>query len=294
MNNEGIKIAIAGDCSDWNLRGITKDNIPLEIREKIKECDIFIFNLEGPIINDQIVAEGVIKNCFIRKVLASRGKLQPVVANTENLLDILNLAEINVACLANNHILDAGREGVEFTLKTLDRKGFLFLGAGRNINEASKPLTIEVKGKKIGILNYNFIGLKKIGFFVVNLFGAAQKRAGANHANKQRIIEEVKNLSEQVDYTIAVMHIGKELHEILSLEKQQFLESLKADLIVVHHAHIAQSITSKKVISCGDFIFNYPEHLPEDRNSNVIFYNCGSNIRVLKIKIKGGTPCLKN
>jgi len=293
MNNEGIKIAIVGDCSDWNLRGITKENIPLEIRDKIKECDIFIFNLEGPIINNQIVAEGVIKNSFVKKALDSHGKLQPVVTNTENLLDVLNLAERNVACLANNHILDVGGDGIDFTLKSLEKNGFLFLGAGRNIDEASKPLMIDVKGKKIGILNYNFVGWRKFGFFV-NLFGATQKKAGANYANKQRIVEEVKNLFEKVDYTVAVMHIGKELHENLSFKEQQFLESLNADLIVIHHAHIIQSIPIKKIISCGDFIFNYPVHLPEDRDSNVLFYNCGSNIRVLKIKIKGGAPCLKN
>lgn len=270
MNSEGIKIAIVGDCSDWNQKDITKENIPLEIRDKIKACDIFIFNLEGPIINDRIVAEGAIKNSFLKKVLDSRGKLQPVVTNTENLLDVLNLAKINVACLANNHILDAGGLGIDFTLKSLEKKGFLFLGTGRNINEASKPLMIEVRGKKIGIVNYNFIGWRKFGFFVVNLFGATQKRAGANHASKQRIIEDVKSLSEQVDYTIAIMHIGKELHETLSLEDQQFLESIKADLIVVHHAHIIQSIDSKKIISCGDFIFNYPDHLPEGREAKTI------------------------
>ena len=288
MNNEGIKIAIVGDCSNWNQRDMTRDDIPLEIRDKIKECDIFIFNLEGPIINDQIVAEGVIKNSFVKKVLDSCGKLQPVVTNTKNLLDILNLTEISVACLANNHILDAGKEGIDFTLESLEKNGFLSLGAGRSINEAFKPLMIEVKDKKIGILNYNFVGWRKFGFFI-NLFGAAQKRAGANHARKQKIIEDVKNLSGQVDYTIAAMHIGKELHENLSFKEQQFLESLKTDLTIVHHAHIAQSINSKKIISCGDFIFNYPGHLPENRRSNMIFGD-NFNLSVLKIRNKRGAP----
>ena len=288
MNNEGIKIAIVGDCSNWNQRDITRDDIPLEIRDKIKECDIFIFNLEGPIINDQIVAEGVIKNSFVKKVLDSRGKLQPVVTNTKNLLDILNLTEISVACLANNHILDAGEEGIDFTLESLEKNGFLSLGAGRSINDASKPLMIEVKDKKIGILNYNFVGWRKFGFFV-NLFGATQKRAGANHASKQGIIEDVINLSGQVDYTIGVMHIGKELHENLSFNEQKFLESLQADSIVIHHAHIAQSLNSKKIISCGDFIFNYPEHLPEDRGSNIILLD-EFNLNVLEIRNKKGIP----
>ena len=117
---------------------------------------------------------GVIKNRLIKKFLAICGKLQPNVTNTENILNVLNLTEINVACLANNHILDASKEGIDFTLESLENNGFLFIGAGRNISEASKPLTIDVKGKKIGILNYNFIGWRKFGRFI-NIFGAAIK-----------------------------------------------------------------------------------------------------------------------
>jgi len=271
-NEEGVKIAIVGDCSNWNQRGVNRDDIPLEIRDKIMECDIFIFDLEGPIINDQIVTEGVIKNSLVKKFLDVLGKLQPVVTNTESLLDVLNLAKINVACLANNHILDAGKEGVCFTLESLKKRNFLFLGAGKTISDASKPLIIEINRKKIGILNYNFVGWGKFGFFI-DIFGASQKRAGANHGSKKRITKDLKNLSERVDYVIAVMHIGRYLHETLSLKEQDFLESFEADLIITHHAHITQSIKNKKIISCGDFLFSYPNHLPCNRKSRIILLN---------------------
>lgn len=289
MTNEEIKIAIVGDCSDWNLKGITKDDIPLEIREKIQHCDIFIFNLEGPIINDQIVAEGVITNSFVKNFLNIMGKLQPVVTNSENILDVVNLSKINVACLANNHILDAGKGGIDFTLESLDRNGFLFFGAGRNISEASVPLIITIKGKKVGLVNYNFVGWRKIGVFV-NLFGATQKRAGANYTNKQRIVEEVSKLSEQVDYTIALIHIGKELHEKLTLKEQQFLDALDVDLIVIHHAHIAQSVDSNKIISCGDFVFNFPDHLPDSRVAKMVIFqpDLKNNLDIEQIIIRGG------
>ena len=122
-----------------------------------------------------------------------------------------------------------------------------------------------------------------------------RKRSGANYASKQKIIEDVINISEQVDYTIAVMHIGKELHEKLSVEELQLLESLKADLIVVHHAHMTQSINSEIIISCGDFIFNYPKHLPEKRLANLILYKYDKNIEVSKIEleIEEGIACIK-
>jgi len=279
MNAEEIKIAIVGDCSDWNQRGISRDDVPLEIINKIDECDVFIFNLEGPIINNQIVAMGVIKNRLVKKLLGICGKLQPNVTNTKDILDILNLAEINVACLANNHILDAGKEGIDFTLESLEKNGFLFIGAGININEASKPLIIEVKGKKIGILNYNFIGWNKFGLFI-NIFGAGKRKPGANFAERQQIAEDIMNLSAKVDHIITIIHIGRELKKSLLIKELQFLESLKVDFVTVHHAHIAQSISSNKIVSCGDFIFNYPEHLPNNRMGRLVIIDVNKDIDI--------------
>lgn len=295
MDNERIKIAIAGDCSNWNQRSVNRGDIPLEIRDKIQECDVFIFNLEGPIITNRMAAKGAITNNFVKKILDRCGKLQPIVINTENLLDVLNLTKKNVSCLANNHILDAGGDGVDSTLKFLGKKRFLSLGAGRDLNEASKPLIIEVKGKKIGVLNYNFIGWRKIGLFI-NIFGASKKRPGANYAKEQKIMKDIQNLSKQVDYIIVVMHIGKELHEKLLHKEQYFLESLETDLIVTHHAHITQLMKSENVVSCGDFIFNYPEHLHENRPSEIVIFDLiGSTKKIIKteLMIKRGMPCVK-
>jgi poly-gamma-glutamate synthesis protein (capsule biosynthesis protein) len=220
--------------------------------------------------------------------------MQPTVTNTENILDILAMSENNVACLANNHILDAGTKGIEFTLKSLKRKNFSFLGAGRNLDEASKPLVVNVKDKKIGLLNYNFIGWNKFGFFF-NVFGATIRRPGANFANRQKIVEDIMEISDKVDHIITIMHTGRELEELFSIKELEFLESLKVDLINIHHAHIAQSISSNKIISCGDFIFNYPEHLPENRLAKLILCTCEKNIDVsiIELEIREGIACVK-
>lgn len=294
MTSDSIKIAIVGDCSDWNLNNLTKESIPSEILEPIKESDLFLFNLEGPIINSNINAQGAISNWVVKKILKVIGKIQPTVTNTESILDILDITKKNVACLANNHMLDAGTEGIEFTLKSLKKKKILFIGAGRNLDEASKPLVVNVKGKKIGILNYNFVGWNKFGFFI-NIFGAGKRKPGANFANRQKIAEDIMSLSDKVDHIITIMHTGRELKESFSIKELQFLESLKVDLIAIHHAHIAQSISSNKIVSCGDFIFNYPEHLPENRLANLILCKYDKNIDVSKIEleIEGGIACTK-
>ncbi len=57
--------------------------------------------------------------------------------------------------LANNHTFDFGPEGVTSSLDMLNREGIQFFGAGKNIVEARKPLVLDCKGKKIGLLGYN-------------------------------------------------------------------------------------------------------------------------------------------
>jgi poly-gamma-glutamate synthesis protein (capsule biosynthesis protein) len=283
--DENIRISIVGDCSNWNMRHLSTEMIPDDIRDYIEKSDIFLFNLEGPIIDDSIKAEGPIKNTFVKYLLSLIGKLQPPVSNTESILSVLKLSEINVACLANNHILDAGAPGIDFTLKSLKENGFLLLGAGKNLADASEPLLIDVKGKKIGILNYNFIGWRKFGFFI-NIFGATDNKAGANSGSENKIIQDISNLKGKADHIILLAHIGKELREELSQKNIGFLEKLDVNLVIVHHAHIAQSINSKKVISCGDFLFNYPGHLPDKRKCQIIIADIKNGIAVNKERIR--------
>lgn len=290
MSNEELKIYIVGECSNWNLRDVSQGQIPAEVRRRIEDSDIFIFNLEGPIAKEGSASNGPIKNGFVRFLLRCVNRLQPVVTSTEGIVDVLDLGKCKVACLANNHILDGGEESIRETMDVLGKRKFLYLGAGRDIREASRALTFEIKDKRIGILNYNFIGWRKWGLFV-NVFGAGRRKAGANYSGKRRIKREVEYLAGEVDYTIAVFHIGRELKDKLSLEDVAFLESLKADVVVTHHAHIAQEIKSSKVVSCGDFIFNYPSHLPDERKS-AVFEVVKGEIHKKAIRIVGGIPYL--
>jgi poly-gamma-glutamate capsule biosynthesis protein CapA/YwtB (metallophosphatase superfamily) len=56
-------------------------------------------------------------------------------------------ARIDCCCLANNHVLDWGYEGLAETLRTLDRAGVARAGAGHNAAEAASPAALDVAGK---------------------------------------------------------------------------------------------------------------------------------------------------
>lgn len=64
--------------------------------------------------------------------------------------------------LAGNHIYDAKDVGVEDTLCWLRENNLPYVGGGMQIDEARRPLVLEKNGTRIGFLNYNCVGPKRM------------------------------------------------------------------------------------------------------------------------------------
>jgi poly-gamma-glutamate synthesis protein (capsule biosynthesis protein) len=58
----------------------------------------------------------------------------------------LRAARLDICSLANNHVLDYGPRGLIETLETLERAGLRPVGAGRNRDEAAKPVVHALSG----------------------------------------------------------------------------------------------------------------------------------------------------
>ena len=61
-------------------------------------------------------------------------------------VECLTAAGLNVCVVANNHVLDYGRSGLGETLGTLRRAGVHTAGAGRDLDEARRPLSRPLPG----------------------------------------------------------------------------------------------------------------------------------------------------
>ncbi len=246
-----MKVGIVGDCSDWTLGGIRDRKLDPKTARLVQSCDVFVFNLEGPIIGRGIVPSSPYPPA-VTPLLRLIGKRQPLVTSTDAVLTTLRLARRNVACLANNHILDAGPEGLRNTITILRANGFDHLGAGENLADASRPLVIERTGKRLGILNYNFVGFRKFGLFI-NVFGARASKAGANYSAARLIDEEIRKTRAEADFVLGMIHFGRVRSRALSRREEALLTRLDFDLITIAHSHSAQR-TSGKIVSCGDFL----------------------------------------
>ena len=60
------------------------------------------------------------------------------------------------AALANNHILDAGEDGLAKTIQTLTEIGFTILGAGQTWEEIARPVFWETSEGRLAMVNWVF------------------------------------------------------------------------------------------------------------------------------------------
>jgi len=115
--------------ADWNYL------IGEDLKNILEDSDYRIFNLEIPL-------------CTNRTPILKNG---PSLSASVDTVALFKELKIDLFTLGNNHIMDQGEGGLESTMKTLGKEKISFVGAGKNLNEASKPYIIDCVGVKVGI-----------------------------------------------------------------------------------------------------------------------------------------------
>lgn len=179
----------------------------------------------------------------------------------------LTAAGINVAVLANNHVLDWGYSGLEDTLQVLKKAGIRSAGAGCNLAEAATPAVVEISGKGL-VLVFGF-GSETSG--IPDSWAAAPKKPGVNllHDFSDETVlsiqERINKVKRPGDVVVASIHWGTNWGYGIPLDRQKFAHSLidraGVDVIHGHSSHHPQGIEvyrGKPIIyGCGDFINDY-------------------------------------
>lgn len=147
-----ITIFLTGDVMlDFAVDPLLDNGVDVfgDLTPLFKMSDLVVINLEDPFTNSSNNLKTVV----------------PVKAAPEH-AKILKEDNVNVACLANNHIMDYGESGLNDTLKTLKSYNITTVGAGSNLQEAAKPAYFVVDNRTIAILNFfdtkTFPGILKI------------------------------------------------------------------------------------------------------------------------------------
>jgi hypothetical protein len=164
-------------------------------------------------------------------------------------------AGIDVLNLANNHIFDYGNEGIFDTISYLDSAHIGHIGAGRNVEEAGKPIVASIKGLKIGLLGYYAGGEAP---------SAGDTIPGVRQRSLKNVAADIAQLraKDSADYVIVSFHWGKEKAEQPDSGQVWFAHraiDAGADAVIGHHTHVFSGIERYRkgviVYSLGNFIF---------------------------------------
>lgn len=243
MDNKPIKLLFSGDLAP--LLPDDELNSPhfTGIMDLLSETDLHITNLECPLTESE------------QKIPKTGPHLK---ASPENIA-ILRQAKVSVACLANNHILDYGEQGVEETAITCEKNRIETIGI-INRKSSKKPFIIkEIKNKKIGILNY-----------CEHEFSVREGcDISANGYDPVKAFYDITSLKNSVDYIFVVYHGGNEYFELpppYLVKSFRYLADVGADVVIGHHTHVMSGYelyNNKNLIySLGNFFFPF-ENEPE-------------------------------
>jgi gamma-polyglutamate biosynthesis protein CapA len=184
----------------------------------------------------------------------------------------------DVLSLANNHVLDHGKDIFNETSQHCLNAGILLCGLRDNNSYYSKPLIIRKEGYTIGILAYNWIGLEdsnhqseniaSIYDGIVNYTWNRDPQADFDtrtnlHLHNKEVFSDINKIRKQVDIVILMPHWGYEWTIYppygVVLEARNFIDA-GVDIIIGSHPHVPQGFELYKnkliIYSLGNFLFD--------------------------------------
>lgn len=202
-------------------------------------ADITIFNLESPFLKNANYQVPSGSFSFRTNPLAIEGLL---------------LSGVDVLSLANNHMLNAGQQGLIDTLDILEENNILAVGAGLDEKSAYDGKLISVDDWRVVFLAFAYPEDSSV---------ALGSRPGIATLDNEKLEEKIDFWRPQADLIIVLMHAGQEYVSAPNQTQKSFAHraiELGADAVIGHHPHWPQSweIYNDRPIfySLGNLVFD--------------------------------------
>jgi poly-gamma-glutamate synthesis protein (capsule biosynthesis protein) len=210
------EVLIFGDYCIQQLFGETlaPKDVFRSVLPIINSSDLTIVNLEGPIVDK---GRGIVKT-------------GPHLKSSFDCLKLLSESGFNLVTLANNHIMDYGKRGLEATITACESVQLKSVGASLDPRQVRCPIKLNVQNTEISILNFCENEFSTIG-------------EGAQLVNAVDPIQnsyDISKASKDSDYVVVIVHGGREYYDLPSPKFQQLLRyyvDCGADAVVAHHSH---------------------------------------------------------
>lgn len=176
---------------------------------------------------------------------------------------ILRRGVIDCCVLANNHVADWGREGLEETLTTLRAGGFATVGAGLTQAEAAAPVLLQRRGISLQVL-----AMGSVTSGIPLSWQASQDRSGIQvleGSTVPRICDHLRKVREKATPLLVSIHWGGNWGYGLDPAQISLAHALidqgDASLVHFHSSHHPKAIEvyqGKLILyGCGDLINDY-------------------------------------
>lgn len=247
-----ITLTVAGDfmLSRGVARAMRENGTlyPIEkVREHLAAADLTVVNLESPI--------GVKGQPLPGKQIWFRAPPEA--------MEVLKAAGVDGVTVANNHILDYDTANFLETLDALKANGILYVGGGRDITEARKPMVLEARGVKVAFLGYSQFADLFFDWNYPRSFAATDTVAGVPRIQEDWLAADIKAAREQADVVAVAYHWGDEFQNYPNEEQKRIAHltvDLGADLVLGYHPHAIQGFELYKgkliAYSTGNFIMD--------------------------------------
>lgn len=205
-------------CGDTYI-GNTSNFISKELRLRIRESDHLVCNFEGP----------------LKSMAKPVDKAGPNICQNIDAVKVLQDYGFTHFSLANNHIADYGKCGIETTINEIEKRNLSHNGAGLTIHDSFKLNIINTKEGVIGLLSF--------GEADFGVFYEGNEDFGYAYINHGSVNYYIKSVSEKVDILIVSVHAGLENHHLpLPLWRKRYRELIDfgVDVVIGHHPHVPQ------------------------------------------------------
>lgn len=273
-----MQIAFLGDIAligryDLQKNPDVKDSVAY-LKKILEKYDYVVANLESPLTEKE--------NTIVCKSM----HLKSPVINVE----ILKYLGIDAVTVANNHIMDYGRKGLDETISVLEKNGISWYG---------------VDGKSFMLQNGN----GKINFsgfccYSTNASGYCntRKKKGVNPLTQENVFKQIKNDKEKGAFSVLSVHWGIEHTNYPAYEHIRLAQRLaqEKDIIVHgHHPHIIQGVSmidnSIIAYSQGNALFDtcvsvngkFKVEMNEDNKKSFVLGVTIEDNKILDYKLEG-------
>ena len=175
-------------------------------------------------------------------VYHSRGT---VFSGDQKLLDGVENAGFDFVSVANNHIRDAGSDGIVETVKALKARGIASSGAGKGFANARKPAILETHGVTVAIFGCDAIA---------HSYWTSGSAIGSRKCDRTTLVADIKKARQSADVVIVYPHWGIEYRAKPSDSQRSLAKAWAkagADLIIGNHAHWAAAMEAIRTTRSG-------------------------------------------